>query len=389
MSRTMAAVAGDFGFELPVDWNASRLLWDNLKDRAHRPAYFYQEEVWTYAKLAEEASRIGSHLSNLGCQPGNRVLLVLDDTPTYPAAIMGCLRAGLVPILINTLSPAEMVHYFLKDSEATASIIEEDFKDLFPADALETTDCKRLVIADERPWAAASADLEEHPVKRDDMAFWMYSSGSTGKPKGVVHDHEDAAYACDTFGAHILDIGPDDICFSVPKIFFAYGFGNSVLFPMRVGASTILLSGRPTSDRVIETISTLKPTMLFALPTVYSTLVNSPDFETADMSSVRMFLSAAEVLSEELANIWKSKFGKPIIEGLGSTEMTHIYLSNTSELQKPGAAGKPVTGYEVRLIAPDGTEVQDGGEGVMEVIGLSRADYYWNRPEKTAESMKG
>lgn len=389
MSRTMAAVASDADFNLPDNWNASRLLWDNLETYADRPAYYYQDEVWTYADTVTEAARIGSYLLDAGCKPGERVLLFLEDTPTYPAAIMGALRAGLVPMLINTLSPEEMVQFFLEDSEATAAIISDDFANLFTDKNLKSTACKSVLKAEERPWSNAREQLDEHPVKRGEMAFWMYSSGSTGKPKGVVHNHEDAAYVCDTFGAHILEIGPDDICFSVPKIFFAYGFGNSVLFPMRVGAATVLLSGRPTPDRVLDTIATKKPTMLFALPTVYSTLVNSPEFGSADMSSVRRFLSAAEVLSVELANTWKSKFGKPIIEGLGSTEMTHIYLSNTAEMQKPGAAGKPVPGYEVRLIAPDGSLAARGEEGVMEVMGLSRSDFYWNRPEKTKESMKG
>ena len=389
MTRTMATVASDYGFSLPDDWNASRLLWDNLESNAERPAYYHEDGVWTYGQLAGEAGRIGTHLLASGSAPGDRILLFLGDTPTYPAAIMGALRAGLVPILINTLSPAEMVQFFLEDSSATSAIVSESFADLFPQEMLNFTPCKSVLIAEERLWAEANPDLPEHPVKRSDMAFWMYSSGSTGKPKGVVHDHEDAAYPCDTFGKQVLGIGPADVCFSIPKIFFAYGFGNSVLFPMRVGAATILMSGRLTPDRVFATVAEKKPTMLFALPTVYSTLVNSPDFGGADMSSIRMFLSAAEVLSEDLANKWKSKFGLPIIEGLGSTEMTHIYLSNTVELQKPGSAGKVVPGYDVRLVAPDGSTLSVGEEGVMEVIGVSRADYYWNRPDKTVETMKG
>jgi len=240
-----------------------------------------------------------------------------------------------------------------------------------------------------RPWSEANAELAEHPVSRSDMSFWMYSSGSTGLPKGVVHTHEDAAYVGDTFGSNILQITQDDICFSVPKIYFAYGFGNSILFPMRVGAAALLMSGRPTPERVLAAVEKHSPTLLFALPTVYTALVDSPDFKQAQMASVRLFLSAAEVLSEELAGVWQQKFSKPIIEGLGSTEMTHIYLSNSADKQKSGSAGKVVPGYAVRLVNSEGAITGEDEEGVMEVLGLSRTSEYWNRPEKTAESMRG
>lgn len=388
MTVTADTLAQSIGFDLPAEWNASRLLWDNLAENADRPAVLHETGTITYGTLAEEAARIGNHLRGLGCTPGDRVLLFLDDGPAYPAAMMGAMRAGLVPMLINTLSTPDLVRFFLEDSGAKAAVITDAFKAHFTPANLAETHCRHVLIADERPWSEASSNLPEHPTSRSEMAFWMYSSGSTGRPKGVVHNHEDAAYVCDSYASHVLKIGPGDICLSVPKIFFAYGCGNSVLFPMRVGAASVLISGRPTPERVFDALATWKPTILFGLPTVYNALAGDPGFDAADMSSVRLFVSAAEVLSEDLADRWMDRFGKPIVEGLGSTEMLHIYLSNDEAGQRAGSAGRVVPGYAVRLVTAEGQDATVGEEGVMEVIGLSGADYYWNRPDKTAESMR-
>ncbi|MEM9010923.1 MAG: benzoate-CoA ligase family protein [Pseudomonadota bacterium] len=385
---TPERLAAEVGFELPEEYNASRLLWDNLSERAENTALIHDGARITYAALVEEAARIGSHLRSLGCTPGTRVLLFLDDEPAYPAAIMGAMRAGLVPMLINTLSPPDLIRFFLEDSDAGAAIVSQPFAELFNAEATADTACTHILNAAERPWAAAPAALDEHPTSRRDMAFWMYSSGSTGRPKGVVHKHEDAAYTAHTYARTILDIQPHDICFSIPKIYFAYGFGNSVTFPMSVGAASVLLSGRPTPPRCFEAIESGRPTILFGLPTLYTALAADPGIETVDMSSLRLSISAAEVLSAELARDWQRRFGMPIVEGLGSTEMLHIYLSNDTATQKPGSAGRAVPGYAVRLITPEGHEAEPGEEGVMQVMGLSGAEYYWNRPEKTAETMR-
>jgi benzoate-CoA ligase family protein len=390
MTVSAATLAEGIGFDLPPDWNASRLLWDNLPGSAARPAIHHEGQSLSYGELAEEAGRIGSHLRDLGCAPGARVLLFLDDGPVYPAALMGAMRAGLVPMLINTLSTPDLVRFYLEDSGAVAAIVDRAFQPLFAPETVSGTPCARLLFAADRPWQDADPNLPEHPTQRTDMAFWLYSSGSTGRPKGVVHKHEDAAFVCDSYGAHILRIGPDDIAFSVPKIFFAYGLGNSVLFPMRVGAASVLLSGRPTPERIFNAAATHRPTLFFGLPTIYTALANDPGFAKADMASVRMFVSAAEVLSADLAARWRSRFDRPIVEGLGSTEMLHIYLSNDAGIQRPGAAGRVVPGYAVRLVPDEtGDEAENGLQsGVMEVAGLSGAQYYWNRPDKTAETMR-
>lgn len=368
----------DVPFDLPEQYNAARLLWDNLPERADRVAVYHADGNYTYAELVRLASRLG-HAMRAHAEPGERVLLFMDDEPAYPAAIMGALRAGLVPMMINTLSTPDLIAFYLEDSAARVVVASESFADLFAESGVPVL----------TPSAAEGQQetLDEYPTKRTDMAFWMYSSGSTGRPKGIVHKHEDPAYTAATYGARVLGLGENDICFSVPKIFFAYGFGNSVTFPFAVGGASVLLSGRPTPERVFETVKHFRPTAFFGLPTLYTALLNDPSTEGADMSSVRMCLSAAEILSEEIAGAWTRRFGQPVIEGLGSTEMLHIYLSNSIETQTAGSAGVAVPGYDVRLMDPDGAEVQGAGEGVMHVRGLSGAEYYWNRPDKTAETM--
>ena len=226
------------------------------------------------------------------------------------------------------------------------------------------------------------AELEAAPTSRDDMAFWMYSSGSTGRPKGIVHLQHDMAYTAESFGRHILALQESDICFSVPKIFFAYGFGNSITFPFSVGASTVLLAGRPEPAAVLEIVERFKPTLFFGLPTLYNALLNHPRIGAADLSSIRLCLSAAEVLSQDIFNDWRRRFGHDILEGLGSTEALHIYLSNTPDQKKVGTAGKRVPGYEIRLSSPEGEPVARGEEGVMWVRGHSNAPCYWNRPRQ-------
>lgn len=381
-------LARSVGFDLPERYNASRLLWDNLENNAERIAVYADEGAWTYGDLAAEAARIGNALLGEGCKPGDRVLLFVDDEPAYPAAIMGAMRAGLVPMLINTLSPPDMIRFYLEDSDATAAVVSGAFRDLFTIELLTGVACKTVMVTDERPWQKASSKLDEHPATRRDMAFWMYSSGSTGKPKGIVHKHEDAAYTAVTYADHVLRLRPDDICYSVPKIFFAYGFGNSVIFPMIAGAAAVLMAGRPDPARIFDQISRHRPTVLFGLPTLYTALARSQAAAGADLSSVRLCLSAAEVLSDDIAHAWKDRFGHVIIEGLGSTEVLHIYLSNDETTQKSGSAGRAVPGYAIRLVTASGHKAAPGEEGVMYVRGLSATEYYWNRPDKTSETMR-
>jgi acetyl-CoA synthetase len=373
----LASLAAGIGFVVPDDYNAARLLWQHQGSTA--PALRGDFGTWSYTELIAEAARIGHHLRRHAA-PGDRVMLLMDDEPAYPAAILGAMRAGLVPMLINTLSPPDLLDFYLRDSGATLALASEGF--LPGLNGLPV----RALNAAARPWAAEPAELAEHPTRATDMAFWMYSSGSTGRPKGVVHRHRDAPYVAAAYGAHVLRLTPADICFSVPKIFFAYGFGNSVLFPLAAGASAVLLAGRPEPQRIFAALRRHRPTVFFGLPTLYSALIHDPGFRLAETGSLRLCLSAAEVLAPEIAAAWTAKTGLPVVEGLGSTEMLHIYLSNTPERQVPHSAGRPVPGYAVRLVDEAGREVPD--EGVMQVRGGSMMPGYWNRPDKNAESLR-
>ena len=216
----------------------------------------------------------------------------------------------------------------------------------------------------------------------------MYSSGSTGRPKGIVHLQHDMAYSDAAFAKNVLKLKPDDICFSVPKIFFAYGFGNSITFPFSAGAATLLLPGQPKPASIFEAIKRFRPTVFFGLPTLYTSLTKADGAEAADFSSLRMSVSAAEVLSSEVFNGWKELTGLEIVEGLGSTEVLHIYLCNHDDRKKPGAAGLRVPGYEIALKDKDGREVGDNEEGILWVRGDSATPLYWNRPDKSAETVR-
>jgi benzoate-CoA ligase family protein len=391
-------MADEIGYTCPDVYNASRLLFDNLKrGRGSKVAVYSDAGNRTFEQLAKEANQVGNMLLQFGMKPGERILLFLDDEPAYLAAIMGSMKVGCVPILTNTLSTEDAIRYMLTDSEAKAAIVSEDFQDIFVESLLAETSCTNVIVAGEATdnriaWAdvkKSSADLDEILTSKNDMSLWMYSSGTTGRPKGVVHRHEDLLYANTAFAENILKLTPEDICYSIPKIFFAYGFGNSVVFPMAVGASVVLATGRPEPGRIFDQISKHHPTVLFGLPTAFNALINHDGSQTADLSSIRLCLSAAEVLSKNIFDSWRDRFGQEIVEGLGSTEMLHIYLSNTESEKKLGSAGKRVPGYAIRLLDESGAEVPDGEEGVMEVSGISGAVTYWNRPDKTKETIRG
>ena len=395
--------AREIGFAIPRQYNASRILFDNLgKGRGDRPALIGPLGSLSYAELCAEACRWGLGLMSLGLERGDRILMFLDDTPAYPAAFFGAVRAGFVPLLINTLTPPDLLQFYLSDSGAAAAVTEAEFCSRFDAQACANTALRTLIVVNGAPGDHAapqsiaaeawlrdfSADLAEADTDRNEMAFWMYSSGSTGRPKGIVHLQHDMAYTDAAFARNVLKLTSDDICFSVPKIFFAYGFGNSITFPFSVGASTLLLPGQPTPAAIFEAIERYRPSVFFGLPTLYTSLTKADGASATDFSSLRMAISAAEVLSAEVFNGWKKSTGLEIIEGLGSTEALHIYLCNRADRRKLGAAGMRVPGYEIVLRDSDGREVGDHQEGVMWVRGDSSTPLYWNRPDKTAETIR-
>jgi benzoate-CoA ligase family protein len=395
--------AREIGFAIPQTYNASRILFDNLaKGHGDRPALIGPAGSRSYAELCADAARWGHGFVSLGLTRGDRVLMFLDDTPAYPAAFFGAVRAGFVPLLINTLTPPDLLQFYLSDSGASVAIADAEFCARFDATACQGTALRTLIVVNgatgenavpdtivAEPWLSKfPAELTEADTDRNEMAFWMYSSGSTGRPKGIVHLQHDMAYSEAAFARHVLQLTPNDICFSVPKIFFAYGFGNSITFPFSSGAATLLLPGQPKPAAIFETIGRFCPTVFFGLPTLYTSLTKAEGAAAADFSSLRMALSAAEVLSAEVFNGWKNLTGIEIVEGLGSTEALHIYLSNRPDHKKLGAAGLRVPGYEIALRDKDGRDVGDNEEGILWVRGDSATPLYWNRPDKSAETIR-
>jgi benzoate-CoA ligase family protein len=393
----------EIGFAMPERYNASRILFDNLaRGFGGNIAITGPAGTRSYAELCAEACRWGHGFLSLGLKRGDRILLFLDDTPAYPAAFFGAVRAGFVPLLINTLTPPDLLQFYLADSGASVAVADAEFCSRFDAEACKHTALRTLIVVNgavdahaareaiaAEPWLQGFPDeLAEADTHRNEMAFWMYSSGSTGRPKGIVHLQHDMAYSDEAFAKNVLKLKPDDICFSVPKIFFAYGFGNSITFPFSAGAATLLLPGQPKPASIFEAIGRFRPTVFFGLPTLYTSLTKADGAKAADFSSLRMAVSAAEVLSSDVFNGWKQLTGLEIVEGLGSTEVLHIYLCNRDDNKKPGAAGLRVPGYEILLKDKDGREVGDNEEGILWVRGDSATPLYWNRPDKSAETIR-
>ncbi|MDE0779914.1 MAG: benzoate-CoA ligase family protein [Alphaproteobacteria bacterium] len=397
------AGAVEIGFSVSERYNASSVLFDNLDaGRGGRTAILSDGVHLTYAALCFLASQAGNALKRTGLARADRIALLLDDTPVYPAVFFGAVRAGYVPVLLNTLSPADLVRYYIEDSDASIVVVEANLLPVLSEALTGGASVKLVVVAngdvpDEFPvetvsWEGFVADqspvLAAADTHRDDMAFWMYSSGSTGRPKGIVHLQHDMPYTQLSYGEHVLKLTEDDIVYSVPKIFFAYGFGNAVTFPFSVGAAVILKPGRPEPGPIYDTIEQHRPTVFFGLPTLYNALVAHKGSAERDLSSLHMCISAAEPLPEVTFNAWESRYGLQILEGLGSTEVLHIYVSNFVNDLCKGASGKRVPGYEVELRDMDDNPVEQGEPGTMWVRGDSQTPLYWNQPEKTAETMR-
>ena len=275
------AGAREIGFTIPERYNASRILFDNLaQGRCDRLALTGPGGTRTYAQLCAEAAQWGQGFQSLGLKRGDRILMFLDDTPVYPAAFFGAVRSGFVPLLINTLTPPDLLQFYLSDAGAAVAVADTEFTPRFTTEACKDTPLQTLIVVngagDEHAVPKAliaqqwlqefPTELTEADTQRDEMALWMYSSGSTGRPKGIVHLQHDMAYSEQAFARNVLKLGPDDLCFSVPKIFFAYGFGNAITFPFSVGAATLLLPGQPKPATIFAAIEKYRPTVFFGWP---------------------------------------------------------------------------------------------------------------------------
>jgi benzoate-CoA ligase family protein len=358
--------------------NASTLLDANLAaGRGDKVAVSCGGERLTYADLYARMCGVGSMLRELGVEAGDRVLLVMDDCIDLPAVFIGAIRIGAVPVPVNPLFARDEYGFFVADSGASLVVVD--------AACAEKVTAPRVVLAEELQ--AATDDVPPASTRPDDTAFWLYSSGSTGHPKGVVHQQRDIIFTCETYAKDVLAIREDDVTFSTTKLFHAYGLGNNLSFPYWAGASTVLLTGRPTPEAIFETVRRERPTIVFSVPTLYNAMLHEAS-EEEDWSSVRLCVSAAEPLPAEVWHRWHSRYGLEILDGIGSTEMLHIYCSNRLGQIVPGSSGVPVPGYDVKLCDDDGTELVGEASGDLYVRGGSMFAGYWNQPEKTTDCIR-
>jgi benzoate-CoA ligase family protein len=384
---------------VPEWYNASVIVDQNLEaGRAEKVAIHCGDEQVTYGELARRINHFGHALKGLGVRQEERVLLVLNDTPSFPTAFFAAIRIGAVPIPVNTLLQADDYRYFVENSRARAVVTDLEHYEKVRGGLEGYAEPIELILTNGRAEGAQiledlleSGEDELTPANthKDDPAFWLYSSGSTGKPKGAVHLHHDMNYTCETYARHVLEVNDSDTVFSASKLFHAYGLGNGISFPYWAGASTVLHPGKPAPQAVLETIQRYKPTLFFSVPTLYNAILNHPGAADYDLSSIRLCASAAEALPPGVWRRWKETFGLTILDGIGSTEMLHIFLSNTLDAIKPGSSGKPVPGYEAKILGEDGYPVKPGEAGYLSVKGDSAAAYYWRNHEKTKATIRG
>ncbi|CAN0022180.1 unnamed protein product, partial [Phaeothamnion confervicola] len=350
---------------IPRAYNfAADILDRNLKaGRAHKPAFVDPRGSWTYGQLADRVARFGESLRSLGVRREERVLICLLDTIDWPTAFLGCLKVGVVAVPVNTLMTEDDYRFMLADSRARVLVVSEALYPKFAHLIASAPDLEHVVVSGDNAQdhvrfedliAAAKPESYTAPTTRDDMAFWLYTSGSTGKPKGAVHVHADLRLTDDLYGGPYLRLSENDVCYSVAKLFFAYGLGNAMTFPMSAGATTILLPDRPTPDSVAAILRNHPVTVFYAVPTFYAAFLASPAAPRRDEVSIRCSVSAGEALPEDVGRRWVERYGVDILDGLGSTEMLHIFLSNHPDDVKYGTTGKPVPGYTVKLIDDDG-----------------------------------
>jgi 4-hydroxybenzoate-CoA ligase len=352
----------------------------------------------TYGKLAEESSRFAGALYRHGVRREERIAMIVRDQIEFPIVFWGSIKAGAIPVPLNTLLSSDIYEAILNDSRASILVVSEQLWDVVKP-AIEGNRFLRavLVIGNAPEGTESCAEfmegaplVEAVEASEDELAFWLYSSGSTGTPKGVRHVHSSLKATADTFGAEVLGIREDDVVYSVAKFFFAYGLGNSMSFPMSVGATTVIFGGRPTPDTVFAIMAEEKPTLFCGVPTLFAALVAEQEQRGGKPEHcVRLATSAGEALPREIGERWEKLWGCGIVDGVGSTEMLHIFLSNAPGNIVYGTSGLPVPGYEVRLVNEHDEEVGEGAVGELLVRGPSSAEGYWNRRNKSQSTFEG
>ena len=378
---------------LPTTFNvAAHFLELNLEaKRGDKVAFYYRNETYTYSEVSSWARRMASFLAQLELERENRIAILLPDTPEFVFAFWGAIWLGLVPVPVNTASTLEDIQYILQDCRAKLLLTNQAWcEKLTP---LESPYLKHILPVDgENPLIAQltqqDAQIPWEKTHREEPAFWLYTSGSTGKPKGVIHLHQSMVVCAEQYAKGVLDLREDDVIYSVAKIPFAYGLGNTLYMPMAVGAAAILSDAANAFD-IIADIHTYQPTVLFGIPGIYAGILSLHEIAPLNAASLRLCCSAAEQLPTTIWRKWREMYGLEICEGIGTTELLHIFLSNRPDQCHAGSSGYPVSGYEVEVVDDQGKPMPTGEIGALQVTGESLMLGYWNRLQATRNALYG
>lgn len=371
--------------------NAAAFFVDRHVAEGHggRTAFRAGGRALSYAELAERAAGAAAALARVGVEIEHRVLLVLDDTPAFAAAFWGSVRLGAVAVPVNTLMADGDYAFLLNDSRARAAVAEDAIAGRLRAMRARCPWLRAVLTPGELELGSAAATGPAATLAEDVM-YWGYTSGSTGAPKAAVHSHQDFVRAAELVGSAVFGIGPDDLTYSASKLYFAFGLGNTLYFPALAGAASVLVAERTTPERAFEVIDGERPTIFFAVPTLYARMLQLPDAERRwDLSSLRFCVSSGEPLPPAIFDAWADRFGLELVEVVGSTEALHDFIANRPGTARRGSAGQLVPGFEARLVDDAGQPVGPGEVGHLLVKGPTTAPYYWNRRERTRATMLG
>lgn len=358
-------------------------------------AYIDDRGRYSFATLDAEVRKAAAMFRDLGLEPEQRVLLAMHDSFELPVTFLGAIRAGVVPVLANTLLTGDDFAYLLDDSRARLAIVSAPLVSLFDGAAATHSNLRRVIVDGgsndelQNLRAAASGDDGAAATSSDEACFWLYSSGSTGRPKGAVHVHASMALTAELYAGPVLGLTREDTVFSAAKLFFAYGLGNALSFPLSVGATTVLMAERPTPEAVFTRLAEHRVTVFYGVPTLYASLLAAPALPAREALALRRCTSAGEALPADIGERWRAQFGVDILDGIGSTEMLHIFLSNRPDDVRYGTTGRPVPGYALRIVDDEGQLVPSGELGELQVAGPTAAAAYWNKRALSRRTFAG
>ena len=382
-------------FEPPEEFNIADYFLDARvrEGRGDRVALRTDTGDWTYAEVQALANRWGNVLRDAGVQPEQRVLIGTLDSADHVGALFGALKIGAVPVMVNPFQKVSAIAYLMTYTGAVVTVTHDEVAAAFAAAAPDVPRMRDVIVADHpavrRALDAASPELKTVPTHRDDAAIWLFSGGTTGHPKAVVQTHRAYANSTECYGKGVLGLTENDVTISVPKLFFGYAMGTNLFFPFSVGASCVVFPDKCTPEVVAARIERFRPTMLVTVPTMVQQMLNDPAIAERDLSSLRLATSAGEALPVELHERWNRTFSVELLDGLGTAEMWHVFISNRPGAVRPGTLGQVVPGFDVRVRDEHGRDLPDGETGWLWVRGGSRAIAYWRHQEKTEQAFRG